>query len=276
MHDAGQIARRHLGSELHPRLEQSIHGRDDEIAPIPGLEKTGRGGHGRCGVRIQPAHVGEPPACPGLADGQRLDPHRAAAGKLGGDVHNPVTVRRAGERTLIRGSGDDGGVRRAERLDCVELGRQELAAPGLDQERARQELRSLAARMQIQGRIAHREQHRRHVVCNREGRRAARISRIRPVHVAAVNRGHPRVLDHGRIVEGRHDDQPAMHPLGIELSDQPPRDDLSFVLVTVIAGGDQRGGSLSTADARDRHGDESIGVAVVRMLDLEPADPAPR
>ena len=66
-----------------------------------------------------------------------------------------------------------------------------------------------------------------------------------------------------------------MHAIGIELANQPARDDLALVLVAVVTGGHQRGGSLAVADARDRNGDDPVGVAVVGVPDLEPAHPAP-
>ena len=95
-----------------------------------------------------------------------------------------------------------------------------------------------------------------------------------PVHVAAVDRGHSRVLDDRRVVQRRKHDQPPVHALRVELSDQSLCDDLAFVLVAVVAGAHQRGGSATVADAGDRHGDDPVGVAVVRVPDLEPAHPA--
>ena len=65
-----------------------------------------------------------------------------------------------------------------------------------------------------------------------------------------------------------------MHAIGIELTNQPARDDLALVLVAVVAVRHQRGGALAVADACDRDGDDPVGVAVVRVSDLEPTHAA--
>ena len=93
--------------------------------------------------------------------------------------------------------------------------------------------------MEIAHDIDHRHQVVLEIVGDLPGRAAVRVARKCAVEVAVVERADPRPGDRGRRVQGRDHDQPAADIFGLHLLDQPGQHHLTFVFVTVVAGGQQ-------------------------------------
>ena len=125
--------------------------------------------------------------------------------------------------------------------------------------------------MQVMVEVSHRVQHAVNVMRNGKGGGALGVAREGAIEVALVNRRDPGSCHGSRQIGGRQDDDPALDVLGFKLTDQFGQDNLAFVLVAMVAGHQEHGGSGAIANHRDGDGKGAISGAGDRVRQVQPA-----
>ena len=103
------------------------------------------------------------------------------------------------------------------------------------------------------------------------GHRSVGIAGEAPVQVAAIQRRGALSGDRCREVRGRQDDDPPLDPTRIEGAGEVAQRDLALVFIAVVAGDEQRGGTVAVAQHHDRDRDEPIGGVVDRVKQAQEA-----
>ncbi len=269
--EARGLARADLVAELEGRLEQAAAVRVDVVLRPAHLHQprpvARRGGRGHDAVVAQ--HI----AHAGMGDLQGVAGHGAGAAELGAESDDPDPVGGGEDGPVFAALAHDVADRRPERLECCDLGgEQRIVRAVLPDQGARDVIEGLAARVQVDRRIAQGQQDALDEMGDRRGRAAVRVAGKAPVEVAAVDRRAALAGERRRQIRRRQHDQPTLDLAGIEAPDQVQQRNLALVLVAVVAGAEVERGPWAVADHADRDADPAVGRGVAGVRQLQVAD----
>ena len=189
----------------------------------------------------------------------------SSAGELGPDGYEAGAAGACGRRALVTEIWNDHrrGRVKDKRGRGVALG-ERLILGRLD-DGARDEVGRRAAGMQVEKRVAHREDIVRDIGRDVLGERAGRVARKCAVEIEPVDRRSAPRRRYSWGVDRRHKDEPALEPARIEIARKFTDDDRPFVFVAVVSPLDDHRGPRVSGDDGDRNAGYPPGVVMRRV-----------
>ena len=187
-------------------------------------------------------------------------------------VTSPAAAGAGGRGARVAEIGDHHRPRRAEGLGRGDVLLEERRVVARLDDRARQDVERRAAGMEVEERIAAREDLLREIGRDllRDG--AGGAAGEGAVEVEPVDRRRALARDDGVDVVGRHQDQPAGDVGRVEVADQLGDGDRPLVFVAVVAAFEDHRRPVAIGDDRDRQAGHAPGVVVRGVRDHDEPD----